>query len=91
MQVVSKMETLIAEIVQKLYTLPELKVLEVANFVDFLTGSDDTRGSDRPNYHESFETIADQLAEAFETIVGSAVPALSDYAVSRAGIYEEHP
>jgi antitoxin ParD1/3/4 len=38
-----------------------------------------------------FETLADQLAEEMANRVGSPAPALSDYAVSREGIYEEHP
>jgi antitoxin ParD1/3/4 len=38
---------------------------------------------------EEFETIADQLADEFASYFGSNIPALSDYAVSREGIYEE--
>jgi hypothetical protein len=40
---------------------------------------------------EEFEMLADQLADEFLAYVEKPVPALSDYAVSRAGIYEEHP
>lgn len=40
---------------------------------------------------EEFEAIANQLADELIACVGSNVPMLSDYAVSRAGIYEEHP
>jgi hypothetical protein len=40
---------------------------------------------------EAFEAIANQLADELIACVGSNVPMLSDYAVSRAGIYEEHP
>ena len=40
---------------------------------------------------EAFEEIADQLADDFLIFAGTPVPALSEYAVSRAGIYEEHP
>lgn len=39
---------------------------------------------------DDFEAIADQLADEFQQYVGSDVPTLSDEAVSRAGIYEEH-
>ena len=35
--------------------------------------------------------LADQLADEFLTFAGTPAPALSEYAVSRAGIYEEHP
>ena len=38
-----------------------------------------------------FEAIADQLADELTTCRGLHVPALSDYAVNRAGIYEDHP
>ncbi|MBE9008692.1 hypothetical protein IQ250_00490 [Pseudanabaenaceae cyanobacterium LEGE 13415] len=40
---------------------------------------------------DDFEAIADQLADEFQQYIGSSVPTLSDEAVSRAGIYEEHP
>ena len=39
---------------------------------------------------EEFEAISDRLADKFRLYAGAA-PALSDYAVSRSGIYEEHP
>jgi antitoxin ParD1/3/4 len=38
-----------------------------------------------------FEVVADQLADELTASLGSDVPSLSDYAVSRAGIYEDHP
>jgi antitoxin ParD1/3/4 len=38
-----------------------------------------------------FEVVADQLARELTASLGSNVPSLSDYAVSRAGIYEDHP
>lgn len=41
--------------------------------------------------NDEFEFIADQLVEEFAACVGSETPMLSDYAVSRAGIYEDHP
>ncbi|NER48793.1 MAG: hypothetical protein F6J92_19275 [Symploca sp. SIO1A3] len=41
--------------------------------------------------NEEFEAIADRLADEFQIYTGATVPLLSDYAVSRAGIYEEHP
>jgi hypothetical protein len=40
---------------------------------------------------EEFEAIADRLADEFQIYVGDTIPFLSDYSVSRAGIYEEHP
>ncbi|NWF62371.1 MAG: hypothetical protein HXY43_24780 [Fischerella sp.] len=90
------METLIAEIVRKLQSLSEIKVLEVLDFVDFLAW-DKKQLVSRPlsndllQENEEFESIADRLADEFQMYVGATTPALSDYAVSRAGIYEEHP
>jgi TRAP-type C4-dicarboxylate transport system substrate-binding protein len=38
----------------------------------------------------AFEATADQLADELAKYAGSNVPKLSDYAVSRASIYEDH-
>ncbi|OKH37145.1 hypothetical protein NIES2119_15125 [[Phormidium ambiguum] IAM M-71] len=40
---------------------------------------------------EEFETMVDRLTDEFAKSVGENVPLLSDYAMSREGIYEEHP
>jgi hypothetical protein len=40
---------------------------------------------------DEFETVADQLADEFAASIGANAPVLSDYAVSRASIYEDHP
>lgn len=39
---------------------------------------------------DEFEYLADQLADEFAEMVEPSIPALSDYAMSRASIYEEH-
>ena len=91
------METSIERIVQKLYALPEVKILEVLDFVEFLL-----QNLEEPTVQpleekvailddETFEAIAHRLAKDFKKYVGSNVQALSDYTVSRAGTYEEHP
>jgi hypothetical protein len=92
------METLIAEIVRNLHSLSEDKVLEVLDFVEFLSWNkkrlaSPSLGNDllQIQENEEFEAIADCLADEFQRYVGATIPALSDYAVSRAGIYEEHP
>lgn len=90
------METLIKEIVQKLHSLPEIKILEVLDFVEFLTWNKERLTSqqlknDALREDEEFEAIADHLANEFKMHVGATTTVLSDYAVSRAGIYEEHP
>lgn len=38
-----------------------------------------------------FEAVADQLANELKANLGPNAPSLSDYAVSREGIYEGHP
>lgn len=38
-----------------------------------------------------FEAVAAQLADELPACLGPNAPSLSDYAVSRAGIYEDHP
>jgi antitoxin ParD1/3/4 len=43
--------------------------------------------SEQPNDDE-FETLADQLADELAACIGADAPVLSDYAVSRASIYE---
>ncbi|WP_375473493.1 type II toxin-antitoxin system ParD family antitoxin [uncultured Nostoc sp.] len=40
---------------------------------------------------EEFELIADKLADEFALYVGSNLPVLSDYAVTRESIYEDYP
>lgn len=90
------MEVLIQEIVRKLHYLPKVKILEVLDFVEFLAWNKETltlkQLEDDPiREDEDFEMLCDRLADEFQMYVGATVPILSDYAVSRAGIYEEHP
>jgi antitoxin ParD1/3/4 len=40
--------------------------------------------------YDEFEALADQLEDEFMAFVGPNCPPLSDYAVSREGIYEDH-
>lgn len=85
------MRLLIDEIVQKLQALPEGKIFEVLDFIESLTPQQPPANALRPGEDE-FEILADRLADAFQTCIGSSDrPVLSDYAVSRAGIYQEHP
>jgi len=91
------MEALIEEIVRELYHLPEVKILEVLDFVEFLTWNKERAISQQikddvtSQEEQEFEAIADQVADKFEISIGLSTPVLSDSAVSRAGIYEEHP
>jgi hypothetical protein len=90
------MEALIEQLVRKLHSLPEVKILEVLDFVEFLNWNKERStlgqsGNDPSQNNEEFEAIADRLADEFQTSVGAVVPVLSNYAISRTGIYEEHP
>lgn len=49
------------------------------------------RGSDSELTEVEFEFIAAQLFDKFIAYTGQNPPSLSDYAVSREGIYEDHP
>ena len=40
--------------------------------------------------NDEFEALADQLADEFMEVIGPDCPPLSDYAVSREGLYEDH-
>jgi antitoxin ParD1/3/4 len=40
---------------------------------------------------EEWDALADELINRFASAAPADAPLLSDYAVSRAGIYEEHP
>lgn len=91
------MEAVIESIVSKLRYLGKPQLEVVLNFVDFLTwksapsllstiSDSDAEISDR-----EFEILLDELADEFIQNMGVNVPTLSDFAVSRAGIYEDHP
>ncbi len=90
------MKETIENIVNKLYLLPQTRWHEVLDFVDFLTWQEvrrnqaDVSESVSEISDREFEALADRLTDEFSSSVGTNVPLLSDYAVSRTGIYEEH-
>ena len=49
-----------------------------------------TENSEKQLSHEEFEALIDQFADQFMALVGPDCPPLSDYAVSREGLYEDH-
>ncbi|MEG4320403.1 MULTISPECIES: hypothetical protein [unclassified Microcoleus] len=91
------MEAVIESIVDKLRYLGKPQLEVVLNFVDFLTWqsapnrSSKASDSDAEISDREFEILLDELADEFIKNMGVNVPALSDFAISRAGIYEEHP
>jgi hypothetical protein len=48
-------------------------------------------GTNPPLSDAEFEALADQLTDDVEACAGGAAGSLSDAAVSREGIYEDHP
>jgi len=91
------MEFFLDSIVNKLQHLPQSRWQEVLNFVEFLTWQEvhshqlDSPESISGISNQEFEYLADQLTDEFNQSFGADIPTVSDYAVSRAGIYEEHP
>ena len=91
------MEAVIESIVSKLRYLAKPQLEIVLNFVDFLTWqsapnqSSKASDSDAEIGDREFEMLLDELADDFIKSLRGNVPVLSDFAVSREGIYEEHP
>jgi len=91
------MEAVIESIVSKLRYLGKPQLEVVLNFVDFLTwqsapgSSSKASDSDAEISDREFEILLDELADELIKNMGVNVPTLSDLAVSRAGIYEDHP
>lgn len=90
------MEAIIETIVDKLRYLGKPQLEVVLNFVDFLTWqsapgvSSKVSDSDAEISDSEFEILLDELADDFIKSLGGNVPVLSDFAISREGIYEEH-
>ena len=91
------MEAVIETIVDKLRYLAKPQLEVVLNFVDFLTWQSapgllsTVSDSDVEIGDREFEILLDELADDSIKNRGVNVPMLSDFAVSRAGIYEDHP
>ena len=91
------MEAVIESIVSKLRYLGKPQLEVVLNFVDFLTwqsgrgSSSKASDSDAEISDREFEILLDEVADELIKNLGVNVPTLSDFAVSRAGIYEDHP
>jgi hypothetical protein len=92
------MEAVIESIVSKLRYLAKPQLEVVLNFVDFLNWQSapsllsTVSNSEAEISDREFEILLDELADEFIKNMGVLnVPMLSDFAVSRAGIYEDHP
>jgi hypothetical protein len=87
------MEAVIESIVSKLRYLPKPQLEVVLNFVDFLNWQSEpsllstVSNSEAEISDREFEILLDELADEFIKNMGVNVPRLSDFAVSRAGIW----
>ncbi|MEY3867293.1 MAG: hypothetical protein RLZZ338_1184 [Cyanobacteriota bacterium] len=91
------METVIESIVGKLCYLAKPSREVILNFLDFLNWQSASSLLSTVSNSEAkirdieFEILLDELADEFIKNMGVNVPMLSDFAVSRAGIHEDHP
>ncbi|MGL5793426.1 MAG: DUF2281 domain-containing protein [Waterburya sp.] len=87
------------EILSFIQNLPPDSLEELVNFIEYLQFKNRFKpNQDNQNSQNSqinLETKltpeeSEQIIEEILTEVGDLIPSLSDYAVSRAGIYEDH-
>ena len=88
------------EILSSIQSLPQESLGELVNFIEYLQFKNSSKpNQDTQNISAVEENLttkitpekSEQIIEEILTEVGDSIPSLSDYAVSRAGIYEEHP
>lgn len=78
------------QIFEVINNLPDNLISELAEFIDYLQYKSTKESKDEKTESiEEFDRLADELVDEYEKIAGDRVPPLSDYAVSRAGIYED--
>lgn len=79
--------------------LPQDSLGELVNFIEYLQFKNRSESNqDHQNYKEAEVNLttkitseeSEQVIEEILTEVGEEIPSLSDYAISRAGIYEDH-
>ncbi len=91
------MPSLIQNIIDRLNHLPQSKLYEVLDFVEFLDWQKEHQRqlnvlSDESEIDDpEFEVLVEDLLSEITNSMGGRIPLLSDQAVSRAGIYEDHP
>ena len=92
MRLVSQLMTLIAPKIQN-QTISQTLIASVEDHssVGPHSGSSNLSFNGEDSLEQDFEAIANSLADELQSALKDSIPHLSDYAVSRAGIYEEHP
>ena len=86
----SKAKYIPEEILKSIQKLPEESLGELVNFIEYLKFKSSSK--QKQNVKENKMTLeeSEQILEEILTEVGESIPSLSDHAVSRAGIYEDH-
>ena len=88
------------KILSSIQKLPEESLGELVNFIEYLQFKNSSKANQDDRNHSvagisSTTKItpeeSEQIIEEILTEVGDSIPSLSDYAVNRAGIYEDHP
>lgn len=92
----SKAKYIPEEIFSSIQKLPEESLGELVNFIEYLQfkNNRDSEPIQEQEIEAKTKITAEESKELIEEIlieVGDSIPSLSDYAVSRAGIYEDHP
>jgi len=96
----SSSEAIPEEILLSIQNLPQESLGELVDFIEYLQYKNSLKKNRASKTYEEQEIKAEititaseseELIEQMLTEVGDSLPSLSDYAVSRAGIYDEHP
>ncbi len=90
------MTKLMKKAIERLTALPEQDQDAVATFILNHVTPEEAQATVSQELQDhtaeaDYEALTEQLADVVATSLASNVPPLSDYAVSRAGIYEDHP
>lgn len=87
----SKAKYIPEEILLSIQKLPEESLRELVGFIEYLKFKSSFK--QKQNVKENKMTLeeSEQILEEILTEVGESIPSISDYAISRTGIYEDHP
>ena len=92
----SRVKAIPEEILLSIQNLPQESLGELVNFIEYLQYKNSLKKNrDSQTVREQEITItaeeSEELIEQMLTEIGDSLPSLSEYVVSRASIYQEHP
>lgn len=96
----SRVKAIPEEILLSIQNLPQESLTELANFLEYLQYKNSLKKNrDSKNIREQeieaeitiTASESEELIEQMLTEIGDSLPSLSEYVVSRASIYQEHP